>query len=190
MRRLLAALVLLLAGLSPAVAQQAVHVPTYYGSVVNHATPIGATDVVCLEGAAGKVAKIAGFAISGTGATNVVVNIHILRRITFNTGGTSVLVQSAKGSSAHADATSVMRVWSSNPTSLGTPDGVFRRIRWDVENKVTVPPTVGLIAQMAANPYTTQPEARGATQAICMNFNAPATATVMDISMVWTETEN
>jgi len=190
MRRLFSALVLLLAGLSPAFAQQ--HVPTYFGSVINHTTATGATDVVCLEGGAGKVSKLAGFAISGSAASPVVISISILRRVTLNTG-TSFTVASASGSPTHQPATSTMKVWSTNPTALGTADpagSVFRRIRWDIDTKVSAPVGVGLLAATAANPYTTQPEARGATQAICMNYNGVAQVTTMDISMVWTETSD
>lgn len=182
--RLLIAL-LLLAFPAAALAQGS---PTYYGSAINVAVQAAATDVICLEGSAGKVSKLAGFSISGTAANPSTLTISILRRSTLSSGGTSALIAAAIGSPTHASATSIMRVWSANPATLGTADGVFRRIRWDVDSKVSVPTTIGLIAQMAANPYTTQPEVRSATQAICMNFNGLGPVTTMDISMVWTET--
>jgi len=182
--RLLIAL-LLLAFPAAAAAQGS---PTFYGSAININAVAAATDVVCLEGGAGKVAKLAGFSISGTAATPSTLSIAVLRRSSLNTGGTSSLVAAAVGSSTHAAALAKMRVWTANPATMGTTDGTFRRIRWDVDSKVSVPTTIGLIAQMAANPYTTQPEARDVTQALCMNFNATGPATTMDITMVWTET--
>jgi hypothetical protein len=196
MRRLLCTVVLLLAGLPSAHGQQ-VGVPTYYGNVLNFTTADAATDVVCLEGAAGKVVKVngaffAGTVVSGTAAT---INLLTLRRISLNVGGTSNVVVPASGNPTHGPALAKMKVWSVNPTTLGDtaapPAGfAFRRLRWDISSTISSPDSSPMIAAQANNPYTSQPEIRSATQAICLNYQPtpPAPPTTININLVWTET--
>jgi len=197
MRRLLSALILLLAGLSPAMAQPLqIGVPTYYASILGFSTPAGATDVACLEGAAGKVVKLAGAFLSGTveSGTASILNVLSLRRVTLNAGGTSATILTASGNPTHKPPLAKLRVWSVSPTTLGTPDpagSTFRALRWDISSVLSSPDTSPMISAQVNNPYTSQPEIRNAAHAICLSYQAETVpATKINLNLVWTETDS
>jgi len=199
MRRLLSALVLLLAGLSPAMAQPfpATGVPTYYGSVLDYSVPANATDIACLEGAAGKVVKLNGAFISGTALTAASINVTTMRRISLNVGGTSNEINPTSGNPTHGAALAKLKFWTVSPATLGNTDVppkgiVFRRLRWDIGAALSSPDaSLAMIASQANNPYTSQPEIRSATNAICIGFGGTGSpAALININVVWTETDS
>jgi hypothetical protein len=193
MRRLFASLVLLLAGLSPAVAQQ-VSVPTYYASVLNLNTTVDATDVLCLEGAAGKVVKLNGLFVAGTAAAAATIDIMLLRRITLNVGASN-RINATAGSPTSNPSAAALKLYTAVPTSLGAIDVAprgfaFRRNRWDISPTYSVPLGWPSIPLFAVDPYTAQPEIRSATSAICLNYATVKTpVTTINLNVTWTETD-
>jgi len=171
-----------------------VGVPTYYASGIDWSVPANATDVACVEGAAGRVVKLNGAFLSGTALTAATINVTTLRRISLNVGGTSNEAVPTSGSPTHPAALAKLKIWSVSPTTLGNTDvppkgSVFRRLRWDIGTALSSPDgSLAMIAAQANNPYTSQPEIRSASHAICLGFSGAAPATQLNLNVVWTET--
>jgi len=172
----------------------AIGVPTYYASGIDWSVPANATDVACIEGAAGRVVKLNGAFLSGTALTAATINVTTLRRSSLNVGGTSNEAVPTSGSPTHPAALAKLKIWTVSPTTLGNTDAppkgaVFRRLRWDIGTTLSSPDgSLAMIAAQANNPYTSQPEIRNATQAICLSFGGVAPASQLNLNVVWTET--
>jgi hypothetical protein len=81
------------------------------------ATP---TDVAILNGSATKTVKIKRVTVSGLATTAGSLNVSIVKRTTANTGGTSTAPSIAQFDSLDATATAVPKLYTANPSALGT----------------------------------------------------------------------
>jgi hypothetical protein len=78
------------------------------------------TDVFILNGSATKTVKIKRITVSGLATTAGTMSVSLVKRTTANTGGTSTAPSIALFDSKDAAATAVPKLYTANPSALGT----------------------------------------------------------------------
>lgn len=161
---------------------------TFWAGIFNLATPIGATDIVCLENPNGANISLVGVAVYGVGAANGMINVSVLRRSSLNSGGTSTLVTPTP-SDEQGISKAVLRCYTVNPTTLGAINGVFRQLQWDITtNGSSADPSGAATLNFAAIiPPAGLPIIRSSGSAFCVSFNGAAVAATLSVDCVWTE---
>ncbi|MBZ5616225.1 MAG: hypothetical protein LAO23_19630 [Acidobacteriia bacterium] len=117
--------------------------PTYSASTI--VTPVAAADDVCtLQGSATKLIRVRRVIFGGTNANLQADPVAIVKRSTFDTGGTSGLTTITPYDSQSSAATAVAESYTANPTAIGTLVGVIsdRFIVWGgLTTSVSMTPT-------------------------------------------------
>jgi hypothetical protein len=173
---------------------------TYIGTVLNEgnvatyryeavgitpaATP---TDIFTLQGSASKVIKVKRVIVSGeaTAAAQVVANL--VRRSTANTAGTSTAPVIAQSDNADAAPFGAIKLYSVNPTALGTVVATI------ISRRVGLNPNSALPASAIELSFGVRNDKpiilRGATDFLAINLAGAAlpAGTKLDIAIEWTE---
>lgn len=159
-----------------------------YGVFITNFVPAATpTDVLQIYGSATKVIRVKSILIAGTAtaASNIIANL--IRRSTANSGGTSTVPVGVPRDTTNDTATAALRLYTVNPTALGTAVGTIDGGRLNL-----APPANGSIDRLLFQYAWQMDQAfvlRGATQGLCLNLGGatwPAGG-AMDISIAWTE---
>ena len=157
--------------------------------VAQDITPVAtATDVLVLSGSATKVIRVTKVSVVGTATAASIYDNYIIKRTAANTGGTSTSVTPAQSDSADAAATATLKLYTANPSALGT--GI------SVEGAKTYL-SAGVTPGAAALPHVYTFGARndkaivlrGTGESLAFNFGGQAVPTGANLylSIEWTE---
>lgn len=124
------------------------------------------TDVVIINGSATKTVKIKKVIVSGLATTAGTMRASLVKRTTANTAGTSTSVTAAQFDSTDGAATSVTKLYTANPSSLGT--GVM--LAADALN-FGVDGAAGHVVFDFANRNDKAIYLRGVAEGLAINFN-------------------
>lgn len=161
------------------------HKATYsvFGTFTPAATP---TDVAELRGAAGKIIRLKRIIISGAASAGGNVAVSVIRRSTLNTGGTLVNLPIVTHDTANLAPAAVYRVYSANPSALGTSVGALAGSRLHFTHSLEVADR--LVIDFSRN-NDKAPVLRSATESFGINLGGatlPGSA-ALDIWTTWTE---
>lgn len=111
-------------------AYSCLHTPPTYSTSVTGLVPatLGATDVFTIQNPAGSgtVIRIWVVAFSGTALAAVTLDVGIVKRSSFNTGGTATSPATVPHDSLNPPAVAVVKAYTANPSALGNIVGVKR----------------------------------------------------------------
>jgi hypothetical protein len=166
-----------------AVVEEAISVPTYSAGFSGAITGATATDVFTITGSATRIIKVLNLSFSGTATTAAVSNLSLIKRSTANTLGTASVIASAPLDSQNGAATSVVRIYTANPT-LGTQVAVIAAQRKEI---VTAAFAAGDYQPYQFN-FDTPITLRGAAETLALNLNSGTFAgNSFAFSITWTE---
>lgn len=158
---------------------------TYGGGVLNFTLAATPTDILTIQGAAGKIIRIKSIIINGNSATLAAYPISLIRRSTAHTGGTSTVIVAGKHDTSDPNSAAVIRYFTANAAPVGTTVATLHVGR--------------VIAASASNldrlpfQYAWQNDKaillNGAAEFLAINMGgtALAGATTMDVDVLWTE---
>ena len=157
--------------------------------VAQDVTPVAtATDVVVLSGSASKVIRVTKVSIVGTATAASIYDHYVIKRTTANTGGTSTTPTAAQADSADAAQTATLRLYTANPSALGTGVSVEAN-----KTYLSASATPGAAALPVVYTFGTRNDKaivlRGTSESLAINFNGqavPAGASLY-LSIEWTE---
>lgn len=160
--------------------------PAYSATTLALTVVASATDVWEIRGAAGKLINIQGVRISGIASANTVVPAILLKRSTFNTGGTSSAVTVVPHDSADAAASAIVREYTANPTT-GTLVGRLRAeqivFAGDSAPNLTISPVVYQFSV-----YDGKVPVLRENESLCVNLNGQTVSGgKITIDAQWTE---
>jgi hypothetical protein len=175
--------------ISQVAAQVPANKPTYWASVYDATVPVGMTDEVCLENPNGVRVRLLGVSVYGVGAATGTIKMSLVRRSSLDVPAASVTVTPTSSDERGAASAVIFRDFTANPTALGTLNGTFRQLRWDITTNGNNADPYGDGVMLTGNvaPVGQIPEIRAANTAICLNLNGPTIASTLTIDMVWTE---
>ena len=213
MKRLLLALGLLLGLAAPAAAQvpcgavnsvpqvgvtclQEPFTASYAATAVGFVPAASATDVSCINGAAGKVIRIQMIRVSGSAGTLVNVPVPIRKNASLDTPGNFATGTAAPTpyalDSNFAIAVASTSAFTSNPTINDTAPGITD----SGILPLSLTGTTGITAPYLLFDYTERnfmaaPILRSAAQLVCVNFTTTSVSSgVVNITWRWTEAQN
>ena len=144
--------------------------PTYTATradVTPAATP---TDIIVLMGSATKTIMVTKFEITPTATANGFLDFYVYKRTTANTGGTFATDGIAKNDSLNPDPAATIKLYSANPSALGT-GAIVRGTRITLASKTPN----GIPVQQWVEAFGTgnqQPMVlRGVGESFCINLN-------------------
>jgi hypothetical protein len=144
--------------------------PTYTATradVTPAATP---TDIILLMGSATKTIMVTKFEITPTATANGTLDFYIYKRTTANTGGTFATDGIAKNDSLNADSTATIKLYSANPSSLGTGQ-LIRGRRMSLASKTPNGIPVQEWVEEFGNNNQQPMVLRGVGESLCINMN-------------------
>lgn len=164
-----------------------------YGATSVALVPVaaGATDFMCIGGAAGKVIRIQRIRVAGTATTIVTVPLLVTKHVSLDTGtasaaGTQIPIPYALDSN---DATPVAttRAWiTANPTITDTAPGIIDAANLQLNLPAAVSGTVNF--DYNAHNFVEALTLRKATEEVCLNLNTTAVvAGLLYATVTWTE---
>lgn len=167
--------------------------PTYAAVGIGIVPASSATDIACLQGAAGIVVRVQSIRVSGTAGTSVIVPVVIKTHATIDTGGTpassTALPVPKPVDSTNAAAKATANAWTANPTITdSTPIIVdaadLMLVKTDGTNGASAPFTNFNFA----DPFRQPVVLRGAAQEVCVNLNATSPSSgLVNVAFSWTE---
>jgi hypothetical protein len=162
--------------------------PTFH-YVAADVTPVAtATDVVVLSGAANKVIRVTKVVIVGTATAASIYDHYVYKRTAANTGGTSTTPTAAQSDSTDAAQTATLRLYSANPSALGTGALVEAN-----KTYLSASATPGAAALPTIYTFGTRGDKaivlRGTSESLAINFGGQAvpSGASLYISVEWTE---
>jgi len=149
------------------------------------ASAASATDIAILPGSASKTILVTRVFVSGTQTTAGLVDVHLVKRSTANTGGTSAAMTAVPHDSTNSAATAAPLSYTANPTT-GTAVGTVRRARIPVDAPASV---VGSVLQVFDFGDNGQPIVlRGIAEGLAVNLNATTvTGGSFNVTFEWQE---
>jgi hypothetical protein len=160
--------------------------PTFSATVTANAAYATPTDLLVLPGSAtaGKVVKLVRFDIASVATAAGIYTVHLIKRTTGNTGGTSAAMTITKLDS-NDTATAAPVTYSVVPTTLGTGTDITA-VRL-FQNTLTLQPE--RLSFLFGNGPMEALTLRGVAQAFAVNFNAVAlpAGSLFDMTIYWTE---
>lgn len=176
-----------------AIPVRTVFVPTAssatYSASVNDIIPAATpTDVFCLVGSATKTILITKVEVTPTASANGSLDFYVYKRTTANSNGTFTNASIALHDSNNPAPTAVAKLYSANPSALGT--GVLvRAVRNTLASKTPSGiPVTSWIEEFGA--YNQQPVVlRGVNQSLCINMAGQTlpTGTEIYFTFEWIE---
>ena len=142
---------------------------TYGVSGVANTPAATPTDVVILNGSATKTVKVKRVTVSGQATTAGSMNVSLVKRTAVNTAGTSTAVTAAQFDSIDSAATAVAKLYTVNPTSVGT--GVALSAQ---ELNFGVAGAAGTVVFDFANRNDKAIYLRGVAEGLAINLNGAA----------------
>jgi hypothetical protein len=147
-----------------------------------------ATDIVTITGSATKVIRVTKIIISGTQTTGGLETIYFYRRSSANTGGTlSGGVTLVPFDTQNNTATATVRVYTANPTALGTSVGAFDIFKMFIPTPTLTTdyqPRIVQFGDTIGQAFVL----RGTSELLAINLNGVTIAgNVLDINIQWTE---
>ena len=157
--------------------------------VAQDVTPVAtATDVLVLSGSASKVIRVTKVSLVGTATAASIYDHYVIKRTATNTGGTSTNVTAAKADSNDAAQTAVLKLYTANPSALGTGIAVEAN-----KTYLSASATPGAAALPIVYTFGTRNDKaivlRGTSESLAINFNGqavPAGASLY-LNIEWTE---
>lgn len=157
--------------------------------VAQDITPVAtATDVLVLSGSASKVIRVTKVSVVGTATAASIYDNYIIKRTAANTGGTSTIVTPAQSDSADAAATATLRLYTANPSALGTGIAVE-----GAKTYLSAGATPGAAALPHVYTFGTRNDKaivlRGTGESLAFNFGGQAVPSGANLylSIEWTE---
>lgn len=157
--------------------------------VAQDITPVAtATDVLVLSGSATKVIRVTKVSVVGTATAASIYDNYIIKRTAANTGGTSTSVTPAQSDSADAAATATLRLYTANPSALGTGIAVE-----GAKTYLSAGATPGAAALPHVYTFGTRNDKaivlRGTGESLAFNFGGQAVPSGANLylSIEWTE---
>jgi hypothetical protein len=165
--------------------------PIYVGATPNFTPAATPTDIVVITGSATKLIRVLYMYVITTQTTAGLNQLFITKRSTDDTGGTSAGIATFPTDSNYAAATAVTRLYSANPTSLGTQVNGISVYRPKVLTPNASTPLsapeykfdfvqAGILKGIVLN---------GITEILALNFNGVALPTGFNasVTIIWTE---
>lgn len=157
--------------------------------VAQDITPVAtATDVLVLSGSASKVIRVTKVSLVGTATAASIYDHYVIKRTAANTGGTSTNVTAAQCDSNDAAQTAVLKLYTANPSALGTGIAVEAN-----KTYLSASATPGAAALPIVYTFGTRNDKaivlRGTSESLAINFNGqavPAGASLY-LNIEWTE---
>lgn len=105
----------------PMIVNQTANVyPTYHAQIDAASVATAATDIATLCGSATKTIYVNRIQITADATAGAVIDLHLYKRTSLDTGGTSGVVATAKHDSLDPAPTAVFAKYTANPSGLGT----------------------------------------------------------------------
>lgn len=149
--------------------------PTYYVSGTGYAAYATPTDMLTITCGTGKIVRILNMKLNTHTTAGALQSVFFIKRTTANSGGTASTPTIHPVDTNDPEATSVVRLYSVIPASLGT--ATFTHISQVVTTVPTAVPALSQVATMAPS-VTTQTYYKGpilrAGESLCMNYNGAA----------------
>jgi hypothetical protein len=143
------------------------------------------TDIFTITGGSGVTTKITKIAISGTQTTAANRDVLLIKRSAANTGGTSTTPTIAGHLSSNGAASSVVRAYTANPSSLGASLGTVRASK--VLIGTTTSATTEIVWQFANTPGQAI-QLIGTSEVLAINLNGVTSAgNSLNIYVEWIE---
>ena len=101
---------------------------TYSAAIITSNLASSTTDFFTITGSSTKTVRITAIYCGFTGGGKV-ISVHLLKRSSANSGGTSTTLTQVPHDSANPAATSTVRIYTANPSGLGTLVGAIRADR-------------------------------------------------------------
>jgi hypothetical protein len=165
------------------------NIATYNVSIEDFHPVALATDILVLTGSATKTVKVTKINISASAPNVGRVDLYAIKRTSANTGGTISNPPIVKYDSLNPSATAVVKLYSANPSTLGT--GIlFAGTQYIIPGSQgnTWLPNVPLIAEYGTrNNQAITLRGVNESVAISLNGNVIPTGLEMYITIEWTE---
>ncbi len=160
---------------------------TYSASINDLTTSALPTDIVEFKGSSTKTLRITQIIISGTQNTSASRDVFLIKRSSADSGGTSTNAVAIPHDSNNTAATAIIKVYTVNPSGLGTSVGIIRtqRIQLLATNVTTALDKI--IWDFGTRPAQAL-VVRGTSESIVINLNGVTSANdIFDIIIEWTE---
>lgn len=147
-----------------------------------------ATDVFTITGSASKIIRVLEVRVSGYQTNNSVINLHVIKRSTANSGGTATAQTATPHDSNNSAATATVQAYSVNPT-LGTAVGTGIVDAWFSLNKSNDANTAEQV--FCFNQHGGQlPTLRGTNEVLAVNLvNQSLAGNNWCMVFTWTESD-
>ncbi len=157
---------------------------TYSAGIISLSLAATATDFFTIFGSGTKTVRVTNIEVYGMATAAATVDLQLLRRSTANTSGTSSTPTSILHDTSNAAATAALTIYTANPT-LGTSVGLVRASKLNLG-------AAGSAGSVKWTFGTKNDQAlvlRGATQGLCLNWNAQAvpSGTLISTFIEWVE---
>lgn len=158
---------------------------TYGAAILGLSLASNPTDILTIQGAAGKVVRVKSITLNGLSASLAAYPLQLIRRAAANTAGSFTTLNAFKHDTSDPNAAAVVNAYTANPTGLGAASGGIHAGR-------VVAATASNLDRVAFQ-YTWQNDKaivlNGASEWLAINMAgaALAAATTMDIDLLWTE---
>jgi len=146
---------------------------TYSASITGLVVAAAATDFFMITGSATKTIRITKIEVIGTATAAAATDILVIKRSTLNDGGTSTTLTSVPHDSSDSAATSIIKAYTVDPTSLGTSVGNIISHKLFLSTATTQPYAWKMLFGDRASKAIVL---RGATQCLCLNYNGRTNA--------------
>lgn len=160
-----------------------------YTYIINDFEPLsGATDVLVLSGATGKVIRVTHIEITADANQKGVIDFYIFKRSAQNTGGTFTYPTPVKHDSANPAASAVLKLYTANPSALGAGQ-MIRGAHYSLTDALTTgnfaPPWLEDFGVRNEQPILL----RNANEALAISLNGQTLPAGFDfyITIEWTE---
>lgn len=142
------------------------------------------TDVATITGSASKTIKIRSIWFTAISTTGLNMRIALIRRSAANTGGTSTTPIIGRMDTTDAAATAVVRLYTANPSALGTAVATIKDIGLPAGTAASLNPSQKFeFGALNSKPIVL----RGASDILAINTSGTGGASTFVLSIEWTE---
>jgi len=149
-----------------------------------------ATDFLTIYGATGKVVRILSIDISGTATALADLKVFLIKRSSTNTGGTSS-AQTAVPFDSGNTALATIKLYTANPTSLGTAVGTVATTNLLLGGVTTVTGAqLGYTFDLTLNGFGSGVKLLTTSEGLAVNFNGatlPSGTSIVTCNVIWIE---
>ncbi|TXH10396.1 MAG: hypothetical protein E6R03_15480 [Hyphomicrobiaceae bacterium] len=161
--------------------------PTFSGAILALAPAATPTDIVTLQGAAGKIIRVHRIVISGLATTAGKLSFQLIRRSAANTAGTSAAVTAAaRDPLTDGAASAVLTKYTANPSALGTAVATLEARKLLLALAASSPDRLEFVFGRHGDKFL---KLNGTSDYLAINCNGdtlPAGAS-LDINLEWSE---